>query len=79
MADYEIAHDRKGCIGCGACTAAAPEFWSMGDDGKAELNGSKGNRLQIGKKDLDKNMEAAQACPVSVIHIRDLKGKKELV
>lgn len=79
MADYEISHDREGCIGCGACTAAAPDFWEMGNDGKSRLKGSKGNKLKIAKKDLDKNMEAARACPVTVIHIKDIKSGKELV
>lgn len=79
MADYEVKHDRDGCIGCGACAAAAPKFWEMGNDGKSKLKGSKGNKLQIGKKDLARMMEAAQACPVSVIHVKDIKNGKELV
>ena len=79
MADYEISHDRGGCIGCGACAAASPEFWELGNDSKATLKGSKGNKLKIGKKDLDKMMEAAKACPVNVIHVKDIKAGKELI
>ena len=78
MADYEVEHDREGCISCGACAAAAPNLWEMADDGKSKLKGGK-NKLEIDQKDFDHMMEAAQACPVNVIHIKNLKDGKKLI
>lgn len=37
----KIIHDRKICIGCGACAAVCPDFWEMADDGKSDLKGAK--------------------------------------
>lgn len=79
MADYRVEHDRAGCISCGACAAVCPKFWEMEPDGKSKLKGSKGNKLEIAKKDLKCNMEAAEGCPATVIHITDLKTKKKLI
>ena len=75
MAKFKIVHDREECIGCGSCAAACPKFWEMDPDGKSKLIGSKGNALEIGEKDLKCNKEAAESCPVNVIHIKDEKGK----
>lgn len=73
---YTVEHDRSGCIGCGVCASLAPEFWEMNDDGKALLKGSRDNKKQIDKKDLEKNKAAAESCPVNVIHIKGPDGKK---
>jgi len=37
----KIQHDRPNCIGCAACAAVAPEFWSMNEDGKSDLKNAK--------------------------------------
>lgn len=79
MANYKLQHNRLDCIGCGSCVAICPAFWEMNDDGKADIK--KGKNLKNGWqeleiKDLKCNMEAAQVCPVNVIHIIDGKGKK---
>ncbi len=72
----KIQHDRPNCIGCAACTAVAPEFWSMNEDGKSDLKGAKPSasasgwtELEIEEKDFELNKSAAEACPVNVIHI----------
>ncbi|MFQ5647822.1 MAG: ferredoxin [Candidatus Aenigmatarchaeota archaeon] len=65
---YEIIHKRDGCIGCGACAAACPEFWEMGSDGKSTLKGNKGNKLKLDEPGCNK--EAADACPVGVIEVK---------
>ena len=87
MPNFKIDHDRPGCIGCGACAAVAPEFWTMSsDDGKSDLVGSvhvkegdKVVREQLDMEDLKNNREAADCCPVNVIHIIDLKTGEKII
>ena len=89
---YRIVFDRKNCIGAAACAAVAPEFWVMNEDGKADLAGSKtdenGNQVLIvkesqlskeGKNVLALNKDAAEVCPVQVIHIYDVETGQKLV
>ena len=89
---YRIVFDRKNCIGAAACAAVAPEFWVMKDDGKADLVGAKtdenGNQILIvkesqlskeGKNVLALNKDAAEVCPVQVIHIYDAETGQKLV
>ena len=78
MPKFKIVQDREQCIGCGACVAACPKFWEMGDDGKSELKGSKqkGKSFELEVASLDCNKEAAEVCPVQIIHLFDDKGKK---
>ena len=72
----QIQHDRPGCIACGACAAVAPDFWDMdANDGKSNLKncekvGDQEHRI-INEEEFDQNMEAAECCPVNVIHIID--------
>lgn len=71
---YRIEHDRPNCIGCAACAGVSPDFWTMNDDGKSDVIGGKKmddetEELDIQEKDFDTNMEAAQSCPVNVIHL----------
>jgi len=70
----KIIHERDKCIGCGACAAVCPKFWEMADDGKSKLIGSNLNQktgnyeLEIENQDCNQN--AADNCPVSIIHIK---------
>jgi len=83
---YKIEHDRTNCIACAACSIVAPEFWEMSsEDGKSDLIGSKcisGNEeivkeeLEIKENDYKKNKQAAEMCPVNVIHIIRKDGTK---
>ena len=77
----EFFLEREGCIGCGACAAIDPDNWEMNEDGKADLKESqsedKGQKKEFDKKDLEKNMETAQSCPVNVIHIK--KDEEEII
>ena len=85
MTDIIIEHDRPNCIGCGACAAIAPKFWEMSDDdGKSNIIKGKqldnGNEeLEIKQKDFADNMEAAEACPVNVIHLIKKDTKEKLI
>lgn len=70
-----ISHKRNDCIGCGACTMAASEQWSMSmEDGKATLKDAawKNDEFMVGEIDedvLESNKEAADSCPVQIIKI----------
>ncbi len=81
---YILQHDRINCIGCGACAVVAPKFWEMNDDGKSDITGGihKPNGWQektVEQKDFDINLEAAESCPVEVIHLIDAEKKKKII
>lgn len=80
MSAYKIVHDRQGCIGCGACAAICDKFWEMDSDGKSKLKGGKpnGDKFELPIDDLGCNQDAADSCPVNVIHIVDTKTGKQL-
>ena len=72
--EYTLQHDRPNCIGCAACEAVAPDFWEMNDDGKSDIKGGKNldngwQNLEFKEKNFQENKEAAESCPVNVIHI----------
>jgi len=85
MAKFRIEHDRPNCIGCAACVTLAPHFWEMNpDDGKSDIKNSKKDErdweiLDIEKEDFESNKDAADACPVNVIHIVDKKDNKRII
>ena len=89
---YRVVFDRKNCIGAAACAAVAPQFWEMKEDGKADLIGFKvdknGHQYIILKENqltselknaLALNKEAAEVCPVQVIHIYDEDTGEKLI
>ena len=79
MPKYLVKYDREECIGAASCTVFSKRF-KIVKDGKADLKGSKEKddffELEIDEKELEEMKEAAQSCPVNVIHIYDEKGKK---
>ena len=81
MAKYKILHFKKDCISCGACAASNPKFWEMDSDGMADLKGSKKVddhfELEIdSEEDRASNQEAAEVCPVNIIHVKKVDEKK---
>ncbi len=82
---YKIIYDRENCIGAAACAAVSPDYWTIVDDGKADLaqaERKEENRVQeriIDESELDANMEAAKSCPVNVIHIVDMETGERLI
>lgn len=84
MGKYKIEHDRPNCIGCAACASVNPDFWEMDEDGKSNIIGGKKldngqEELDIEDKDFDSNKEAANVCPVNVIHIRDKEKDERII
>lgn len=85
MPRFIIEFNREGCIGAGSCEAACPKFWKLTDGIKADLLDGKKNEdntvqtREIDEKDLKCNLEAAQACPVNVIHIKNKETGEKLI
>ena len=84
MGKHKLEHDRPNCIGCAACAAVAPDYWEMNDDGKSDIKEGKSRddkwqELDIEDKDFQINKEAAEACPVNVIHLTDKETKKRII
>lgn len=81
---YKLEHDKPNCIGCGACEAVAPDFWEMNDDGKSDIiNGKERDdewqELDISEEAFEQNKEAAESCPVNVIHLKRLKDNQKII
>lgn len=85
MVTYKIEHDRANCIKCGACAAAAPDFWEMNEqDGFSDLKASTKRddgweEREIEEKDFEVNKQAADACPVNVIHIKNTESEEKII
>ncbi|MEK6874444.1 MAG: ferredoxin [Nanoarchaeota archaeon] len=78
---WKITHNKPECIGCGACAAIAPQFWQMAEDGKSDIIASKKREdgweeIDIIDEYLEINKEAAESCPVNVIHLCDGTGNQ---
>ncbi|MFP4567517.1 MAG: ferredoxin [Candidatus Woesearchaeota archaeon] len=81
---YLLELDKLNCIGCGACVAVAPDHWELTDEGKVSISGGvkrvdSWEEKPISKQDLQENTEAAESCPVGVIHITSNKDGKRLI
>ena len=81
---YTLQHNRPDCIGCGACEAVASDFWEMKDDGKSSIKGGKKldngqEEFDIEEKDFQANKDAADSCPVNVIHIIKKYTKEKII
>ena len=81
---FQLFHDRPNCIGCAACAAVAPDFWSMSEDGKSDIIGSKKKddeteEMDIEEKHFKENKEAADSCPVNVIHIINKETGEKII
>jgi len=84
MVKYKITHNRPECIGCSACVGVTGEFWKMGDDGKSDLVGGTKREdgweeREIEEDQVEVNKEAAEACPVNVIHIKNLDTNEDII
>lgn len=84
MGKYLLEHDRQNCIGCAACAAVNEKHWEMHDDGKSDIKGG-ANRpdgwqeLEIDDEDFKSDKEAADSCPVNVIHITNKETKEKII
>jgi ferredoxin len=81
---YVIRHDRNNCIGCGACVSINPNGWEMEEDGKSMCIGARKGKDGMFEKDIEEkefelNKQAADACPVNVIHIVNKKTGQQII
>jgi ferredoxin len=68
----KITQEREKCIGCGSCAALCSKYWEMAEDGKSRLINSQKNEegnYELEVEGVECNQEAADACPVQIIHI----------
>ena len=70
----KIIQERDKCIGCGSCTAVAPDYFELDEnDGLANLiNGKvvKGTFIREIKKINSSIKEAVSICPLEIIKIK---------
>ncbi len=62
---YKIEVNADDCIGCGVCEATCPDFFKIGDDGKAEA-------VSATADDAGCAEEAGQVCPVQCIIVEEM-------
>jgi len=69
----KIIHQRKKCLGCGACVAVCPKFFELSEkDGLAVLKNSKkvGENFELNIDKVYCIQEAAEVCPIKIITIK---------
>ncbi|MBI4151915.1 ferredoxin [Candidatus Woesearchaeota archaeon] len=80
MEKMKVVHFKKDCISCGACAAIAPQYWEMDEEGLSTLKGSvkvdDHYELEIETEEARAaNQEAAEVCPVNIIHVKKKEEK----
>jgi ferredoxin len=68
--DWVVSVDKEGCIGAGVCTAIASQSFELDEEGKAVI--LKG----IDQDNKEAILDAAKACPVAAIIIKDKEGNQ---
>jgi ferredoxin len=72
-----ITLQREKCIGCNYCVEIAYDRWRMSKkDGKSTLIGSENRKgfytVKVGDEEYDENIDAAAACPVKIIKVKQI-------
>ncbi len=71
MAKYKVEVG-EGCISCGNCAAVCPDIFELKE--KSEVK-----KPEIDDSELACAKDAAEQCPVSVIHITDTEKKEKII
>jgi len=70
-----VVHYKQDCIRCGGCAAVDPDKWYMDDEGIAQLKDATEVddhfEKEIADEDKAQHQEAADVCPVNIIHVED--------
>lgn len=66
---WTVEVDHNVCIGAAPCTAMAPNTFAIDDNGKADILAT------CDQDDQETILNAARACPVAAIIIKDETGK----
>jgi ferredoxin len=77
MAKFKVELVRAECTACEMCVESCPDYFEMADDVLARIKGSKkagdNEELEVDTPGCIK--DAADACPVNVIHIYEGANK----
>jgi ferredoxin len=68
---FDISIDRDECIGDGACVNEAPETFELDDEAKAVV-------LPDSNDDEDSIIEAAKACPLDIIVVKNKETGEQI-
>ncbi len=83
MAKYKVLYERVNCIGAAVCVAVYPKYWEMDADGKANLLGSLKSgdsfEVELDESELEQMKQAAEGCPVNVIHITNMDTGEKII
>lgn len=83
MARYKIVYERVNCIGAAVCVAVLPKYWEMDPDGKANMLTSVKTgdvyELELDEGEIEAMKQAAEGCPVNVIHITNLDTGEKII
>lgn len=63
----KISINQETCIGCGACTAVAPEIFELDN----ELMKAKVKKQPANDSELQQAREGADTCPVQAIKVKE--------
>ena len=71
MAKFKVVLGREECTACESCVESCPDTFEMADDGWAQVKGSTrvGSNDELEMDDVGCSREAAEVCPVSIIHV----------
>ena len=83
MAKYKIVYERVNCIGAAVCVAVNPNRWVLDADSKANLIGSIQNgdvfEVELDESEIEEMKQAAEGCPVNIIHITNLDTGQKII
>jgi ferredoxin len=79
MAKFKMELIREECTACESCVASCPGSFEMADDGWAHVKGSTrvGSNDELDLDDLGCSKDAADQCPVNIIHL--FEGGKKII
>jgi ferredoxin len=68
---FKIVVERDGCTSCGSCEDVCPELFELDDGSIAHIIGSErvDNNDELEIKDEKCGVDAAESCPVMIIHV----------
>jgi ferredoxin len=77
MAAFKIVLERAECTACEMCVESCPDSFEMADDGLASLKASTevGGNEELDTDDMGCCKEAAEGCPVNIIHVFEGSNK----
>ena len=77
MAKFKVELVRKECTACESCVESCPDYFEMADDALVNLKGSTkaGDNEELEVDTLGCIKDAADACPVNIIHIYEGANK----